>query len=125
MDVLDARGHSAQPTPTTTRHGGTVDSQAGRGLGQFWRTSSASTTKRSPETMINSHTSPKPTNSQQPSGEWLDNTLCSGLVDLTENAAKQNLQENSTLQDKGLLSAIFANEAKRKQKPIYQKTEML
>lgn len=50
---------------------------------------------------------------------------CSGSSDLTENAAKQNLQENSPLQDKGLLTVIFANEAKRKQKLIYQKTEML
>jgi hypothetical protein len=67
--------------------------------------------------MINGRTSPKPTNPQQLSGEWLDDTLCSGLVDLTENATKQNLQENSSLQDKGLLTVIFANEAKRKQKP--------
>jgi hypothetical protein len=43
---------------------------------------------------------------------------CSGSSDLTENAAKQNLKENSPLQDKGLLSVIFANEAKRKQNPI-------
>jgi hypothetical protein len=50
---------------------------------------------------------------------------CSGSSDLTENAAKQNLQENSPLQDKGLLRVIFANEAKTRQKPIYQKTEML
>jgi hypothetical protein len=54
-----------------------------------------------------------PTNS-----EALPLTNCSGSSDLTENAAKQNLQENSPLQDKGLLSVIFANEAKRKQKPI-------
>jgi hypothetical protein len=43
---------------------------------------------------------------------------CSGSSYLTENATKQNLQENSPLQDKGLLSVIFANEAKMKQNPI-------
>jgi len=41
---------------------------------------------------------------------------CEG--EITENATKQNLQENSPLQDKGLLSVIFANEAKIKQNPI-------
>lgn len=55
----------------------------------------------------------------------LDGTNCSGSSNLTENAAKQNLQNNSPLQDKGLLSVIFANEAKRKQNTIYQKTDML
>jgi hypothetical protein len=43
---------------------------------------------------------------------------CSGSSDLTKNATKQNLQENSPLQDKGLMSVIFANEAKMKQNPI-------
>jgi hypothetical protein len=55
----------------------------------------------------------------------LDDTHCSGSSDLTEKRRKQKIQKNSPLQDKGLLSVIFANEAKRKQKPIYQKTEML
>jgi hypothetical protein len=55
----------------------------------------------------------------------LDRMPCSGSSDLTEKRRKQKIQKNSPLQDKGLLYVIFANEARRKQKPIYQKTEML
>jgi hypothetical protein len=43
---------------------------------------------------------------------------CSGYSDLTEKRRKQNIQNNSPLQDKTLLVSIFANEAKSKQKPI-------
>jgi hypothetical protein len=50
---------------------------------------------------------------------------CSGSSDLTEKRRKQKIQKNAPLQDKALLTMIFANEAKKKQTPIYQKTEML
>ena len=82
------------------------------------RTLSASTTTRSPKTMINNHTSPKPATARQPSGEWLDDTPCSGLVDLTRKRRKRKIQKNSPLRDKGLLRVIFANEAKTRGNPI-------
>jgi hypothetical protein len=43
---------------------------------------------------------------------------CSGSSDLTKKRRKQKNQKNPPLQDKGLLSVIFANDAKRKQNPI-------
>jgi hypothetical protein len=43
---------------------------------------------------------------------------CSGSSDLTGKRRKQKIQRNAPLQDKGLLTVIFANEAKKKQNPI-------
>jgi hypothetical protein len=48
----------------------------------------------------------------------LDQMPSSGCADLTGKRRKRKIQKNSPLQNKGLLSVIFANEAKRKQKPI-------